>query len=172
MNNKIGRLYIWDRTKLSSGPLGEPIPLSDGINAYVGAPSWSETRQTFFDAQSVLFGPNGRLGNGVKAFAVDPGCKFRLLWAALTGDGNQATPTVVADVVFATGGQTGGFFALSAANGRRLWTYPTIGQTAATVITVGGMVVGADTEGWVYGFKPQPAPKRRKATPSPWILIG
>src|SRR5256885_13184581 len=49
--------------------------------------------QTFFDAQAVLFGPEGRLGNGVKAFVVDAGCKFRPLWAALTGDGNQATPT-------------------------------------------------------------------------------
>jgi outer membrane protein assembly factor BamB len=173
MNNKTGALFLWDRTKLSAGPLVAPIPLSDGINAYVGAPSWSESRQIFFDAQSVLFGPNGRLGNGVRAFVVDTGCKFRLLWSALTGDGNQATPTVAGDVVFATGGETGGIFALSALTGRRLWSYPTIGRTVATVITVGGTVVGADTEGWVYGFNPQPAPpKRKKPPPSPWILIG
>jgi hypothetical protein len=172
MNNKIGALYLWDRSKLSAGPLDAPIPLSDGINAFIGAPSWSGARQTFFDAQAVLFGPNGRLGNGVKAFVVDPGCKFRLLWSALTGDGNQATPTVVGDVVLATGGETGGFFALSALNGRRLWQYPTIGSTVAPLITVGGMAFGADTEGWIYGFRAQPAPPPRKPLPpSPWILL-
>jgi len=172
MNNKIGALYLWDRSKLSAGPLDAPIPLSDGINAFIGAPSWSGARQTFFDAQAVLFGPNGRLGNGVKAFVVDPGCKFRLLWSALTGDGNQATPTVVGDVVLATGGETGGFFALSALNGRRLWQYPTIGSTVAPLITVGGMAFGADTEGWIYRFRAQPAPPPRKPLPpSPWILL-
>jgi outer membrane protein assembly factor BamB len=172
MNNKTGSLYLWDRTKLSAGLLVPAIPLSDGVNAFVGAPSWSESRQTFFDAQAVLFGPNGRLGNGVKAFVVDPGCKFRLLWSALTGDGNQATPTVVGDVVLATGGETGGFFALSALTGRRLWQYSTIGRTVATMITVGGMAFGADTEGWIYGFRAQPAPPRRKPLPpTPWILL-
>jgi outer membrane protein assembly factor BamB len=173
MNNKIGSLYLWNRTKLSAGPIVQPIALSDGVNAFVGAPSWSDARQTFFDAQAVLFGPNRRLGNGVKAFVVDPGCKFRLLWSALTGDGNQATPTVAGDVVFATGGKPGGFFALSALNGRRLWHYPTIGRTVATIITVGGMVFGADTQGWVYGFRPAPAPPSRKPLPpTPWIRIG
>jgi outer membrane protein assembly factor BamB len=176
MNNKIGALYFWDRRNLAAGPFGAPIPLSDGINAFVGAPSWSEVRQTFFDAQAVMFGPNGRLGNGVKAFVVDPGCKFRLLWQALTGDGNQATPTVAGDVVFATGGKTGGFFALSALNGRRLWKYPSVGRAVATVITVGGWVFGADTAGWMYAFHPSPPPPppkpRRRLPPTPWIRIG
>jgi outer membrane protein assembly factor BamB len=176
MNNKIGALYIWNRRNLAAGPAVEPIPLSDGINAFVGAPSWSEERQTFFDAQAVTYGPDGRLGNGVKAFVAEPGCTFRLLWHALTGDGNQATPLVVGNVVFATGGKTGGFLALSAANGRRLWRYPTVGRTVAAMITVGGLVYGADTAGWVYGFKPAPPPppppRRERLPPTPWIRIG
>ncbi len=176
MNNKIGALYIWNRRNLKAGPIVSPIPLSDGISAFVGAPSWSEDRQTFFDAQAVVFGPEGRLGNGVKAYVAEAGCKFRLLWEALTGDGNQATPLVVGNVVFATGGKTGGFFALSATNGRRLWKYLTVGRTVATMITVGGFVYGADTAGWVYGFKPAPPPpqppRRRRLPPTPWIRIG
>jgi len=176
MNNKIGSVYFWNRRNLAAGPLVAPIPLGDGINAFVGAPSWSEDQQTFYDAQAVLFGPEGRLGNGVKAFVVDPGCKFRLRWEALTGDGNQATPTVVGDVVFATGGNTGGFFALSAATGRRLWKYPSVGQTVATMMSVGGWAYGADTAGWVYGFRPAPPPPpprpRRRLPPTPWKRIG
>jgi len=173
MNNKIGALYIWNRRNLAAGPLVPPIPLSDGISAFVGAPSWDGERQTLFDAQAVLFGPDGRLGNGVRAFVVDPGCQFRPLWAALTGDGNQATPLVVGDVVFATGGETGGFFALSALNGRRVWKYPTVGRTAAAMVSVDGMVFGADTAGWIYGFRALPAPPvRTPLSPTPWIRIG
>jgi outer membrane protein assembly factor BamB len=173
MNNKIGALYIWDRRDLAAGPLVPPIPLGDGIDAFVGSPSWSSEHQTFFDAQAVLFGPDGRLGNGVRAFVADPGCTFRPLWSALTGDGNQATPLVVGDVVFATGGKTGGFFALSALNGRRLWQYPTLGRTAAAMVSVDGMVFGADTAGWIYGFRALPAPPPRvRLPPTPWIRIG
>jgi outer membrane protein assembly factor BamB len=173
MNNKIGALYIWNRHNLAAGPVVPPIPLSDGISAFVGSPSWNEQRQLLFDAQAVMFGPEGRLGNGVQAFSVDSGCQFRPLWKALVGDGNQATPLVAGDVVFATGGKTRGFFALSALNGRRLWTYPTVGRTVAAMITVGGMVFGADTSGWVYGFRPSPQPPPRKPLPpTPWRLIG
>jgi len=173
MNNKNGALYIWDRRNLAAGPLVPPIPLSDGINAFVGSPSWDDERQLLFDAQAVMVGPEGRLGNGVQTVVVDAGCRFRPLWQALTGDGNQATPLVVGDTVFATGGETGGFFALSALTGRRLWKYPTVGSTVATVITVGGMVFGADTAGWVYGFQPTPAPPpRKRLPPTPWRRIG
>jgi outer membrane protein assembly factor BamB len=173
MNNKIGSLYIWDRKSLAAGPLVPPIPLSDGINAFVGTPSWHEGRQLLFDAQAVLFGPEGRLGNGVRAFKVDADCSFRPVWAAITGDGNQATPLVAGDVVFATGGKPGGFFALAASTGARLWSYPSIGQTVAAMITVGGTVFGADTAGWVYAFRPSPLrPPARRLPPTPWIRIG
>ncbi|MFY9578935.1 MAG: PQQ-binding-like beta-propeller repeat protein [Gaiellaceae bacterium] len=171
MNNKIGSLYIWNRRRLAAGPIVPAIPLSDGINAFVGSPSWYDGRQLLFDAQAVLYGPTGRLGNGVRAFTVDFGCTFHPLWAALVGDGNQATPLVVDDVVFATGGKTGGFLALGALNGARLWKYPTAGSTVAAMITVGGTVFGADTDGWVYAFRPPPPPPRR-LPPTPWIRIG
>ena len=170
MNNKIGALYIWNRQSLHTGLFVPPIPLSDGINAFVGAPSWSREHQMFFDAQAAIYGQAGRLGNGVRAFAVEPGCRFRPLWAAVVGDGNQATPLVVGDVVLATGGKPGGFAALSVANGARLWTFPTVGRTAAAMITVGGSVFGADTAGWVYAFRP-PAPAPRRSSPEIWRLV-
>jgi len=171
-NNKIGSLYIWNRRNLASGTIVPPIPLSDGVNAFVGTPSWSASRQAVFDAQSVLYRGGVRLGNGVRAFHVEAGCTFRPTWSAALGDGNQATPLVAGDVVFATGGTPGGFFGLSAASGALLWKTTTVGPTVAPLISVGGAVYGADTEGWVYAFRPPtPAPRRPAAPPPPWRLV-
>jgi hypothetical protein len=152
-NNKDGTLYVWNRTSLAAGPVAE-IPISDGRAAFVGTPAWSAATQTIYEAQAALFGAGGPLGNGVRAFRVTAGCRFTGAWAAALGDGNQATPLVVGDVVFATGGKPGGFFALDALNGARLWSAPTDGRTVAATITVGGWIFGADTKGTVYAFRP------------------
>ena len=156
-NNKDGTLYILDRKHLSRGSLVF-IPLGDGVAPFIGEPAWSVSKQMIYSAQSVLYSDDGkRLGNGVRAFHVDPGCGFRPIWSKALGDGNQAKPLVVGNVLFATGGKTGGFYALAAANGLSLWSYPTNGGTVAAMITVAGTVLGADTKGTVYAFRPAPA---------------
>ena len=152
-NNKNGTLYIWDRTQLASGPIAS-IPVGDGVSAFTGTPSWSDDRQMLYEAQAVLFGAKGRLGNGIRAFRVERGCRFVQVWANPLGDGTQPTPLVVDGLVFAGGGTPGGFYALSAATGAILWKYPTGGRTVAVLITVGGTVFGADTDGTVYAFRP------------------
>jgi outer membrane protein assembly factor BamB len=152
-NNKIGTLFIWDRRDLAAGPLMS-FPLGDGLSAFVGTPAWSAALQTVYAAQAVLLGDRGRLGNGVQAFRVAAGCRLQPVWAKPVGDGNQATPLVVGDVVFATGGSSGGFSALNARNGARLWSTPTVGRTVAAMITVGGAIFGADAQGSVYAFRP------------------
>jgi outer membrane protein assembly factor BamB len=153
-NNKNGTLYIWDRTQLARGPIAA-IPVGDGVSAFVGTPAWSDDRQTLYEAQAVLFGAKGRLGNGIRAFRVQAGCRFVQAWANPLGDGTQPTPLIVGDVVFAGGGTPGGFYALSAATGAILWKHPTAGRTVAVMITVGGTVFGADTDGTVYAFRPR-----------------
>ncbi|HXY84286.1 MAG TPA: PQQ-binding-like beta-propeller repeat protein [Gaiellaceae bacterium] len=171
-NNKIGSLYIWNRTDLGAGPIAS-IPLGDGLAAFIGSPSWSEANQTIYDAEAVLFGGGKRLGNGVQALKVEPGCTFRKTWAVPVGDGNQATPLVVGDVVFATGGKPGGFAAFGAANGAHLWAAPTAGRTVAAMISVGGAVIGADTDGLVYAFRPPAAPPRSPPSPpTSWRRLG
>ena len=158
-NNKDGTLYILDRKQLSKGALVF-IPLGDGVSAFIGAPAWSVSKQMIYSAQTTLYGDDGkRLGNGVRAFHVDPGCGFRPIWSKALGDGNQATPLVVGNVLFATGGKTGGFYALAAATGVGLWSYATTGRTVAPTITVGGTVLGADTDGNVYAFRPTAIPR-------------
>lgn len=154
-NNKDGALYVWDRNHLADGPLLR-LPLGDGIAPFVGAPAWSEPKQMIYVGQSVIHSGGERLGNGVTAWHVDQGCGFRPIWQAAVGDGSQATPLVAGNVVFATGGKPGGFFALNAATGKQLWTFPTAGRTVAAIISVGGQVFGADTDGVLYAFSAPP----------------
>lgn len=153
-NNKNGTLYIWDRTQLANGPIAS-IPVGDGVSAFVGTPAWSDAQQMLYEAQSVLFGAQGRLGNGIRAFRVERGCTFRQIWAHAVGDGTQPTPLVVGDVLFVGGGTPGGFYGLSTANGAVLWKYETAARTVAVMITVGGSLFGADTGGMVYAFRPR-----------------
>ena len=150
-NNKNGTMYVWNRDRLSAGPIVS-IPLGDGTSAFVGSPGWSPTNQMVYVAQSVIRENGRRLGNGITAWHVDPGCGFRPIWSKALGDGNQATPTVVGNVVYATGGKPGGFFAMNASNGSPLWAYPTEGRTVAGMISVAGEVFGADTAGVLYAF--------------------
>lgn len=158
MNNKNGTLYIWNRQSLSTGPLVS-IPLGDGIAAFVGSPGWSEPLQMLFAAQSVIRDGDSKVGNGITAWHADPGCGFRPIWSRSLGDGNQATPLVVGNTVFATGGRPGGFYALRAGTGDVLWSYPTGGRTVAAMMSVGGSVFGADTTGVLYAFTPGPVPR-------------
>ena len=165
-NNKNGTLYILDRKHLSEGSVVF-IPLGDGVTPFIGEPAWSVPKQMIYSAQSVLYSDDGRrLGNGVRAFHVDTGCGFRPIWSKALGDGNQAKPLIVGNVLFATGGKTGGFYALAAANGLSLWSYPTSGSTVAAMITVGGTVLGADTKGTVYAFRPSPARQAAELGPT------
>jgi outer membrane protein assembly factor BamB len=157
MNNKDGSLYVWDRTRLSAGPRLR-IPLGDGVAAFVGAPSWSAAKQMVYVGQSVIREGGVTLGNGVTAWHVDPGCGFRPIWSAKFGTGSQATPLVVGNVLFATGGRTGAFFAVNAADGTPLWSYPTEGRTVAAMISVAGALYGADTAGVLYRFAPTKGP--------------
>jgi outer membrane protein assembly factor BamB len=152
MNNKDGAMYVWDRTQLSKGAIVR-IPLGDSIAAFVGAPSWSESNQTIYVGESVIE-QDGATGNGVTAWHVDKGCGFRPLWKELTGQGSQATPLVVGNVVFDGGGETGGFYAFNGVKGSPLWNYPTDGRTVASMISFSGSVYGADTSGVLYAFDP------------------
>lgn len=151
MNNKDGSMYVWDRTQLSKGAIVR-IPLGNGTAAFVGAPSWSESNQTIYVGESVIEKDGVSVGNGVTAWHVDTGCGFRPLWQAPTGQGNQATPLVVGNVVFDGGGKTGGFFAFNGVKGTPLWSYQTDGRTVASMISFAGSVFGADTSGVLYAF--------------------
>jgi outer membrane protein assembly factor BamB len=131
-NDKNGALYIWNRTNLAAGPI-TAFAVGDSIAAFVGQPSWSSRLQTLFDAEARV-PPLGRdegtkEGNGVVAIkARYASCRFDEIWRTNLGDGNQAPPLVVGDVVFAGGG-TEGLYALDGRSGAVLWSAPTDGAS-------------------------------------------
>jgi len=127
-NNKDGLLYIWNRTNIAAGPRTSFI-VSDGEAAFVGQPSWSSRLQTLFAAEARVPKADPKVGNGIAAIkATYTGCRFFEVWRTATGDGNQAPPLLVGDVVFAGGG-TEGLYALDGRTGAMLWTQPTDGET-------------------------------------------
>jgi outer membrane protein assembly factor BamB len=147
-NNKVGALFIWDRTRLAHGPYAR-FELSDARAAFVGAPSYDPVRQTFFDSEAIVGeGP----AYGVVAFQAGPECSLHPIWKSAAGAGNQPPPLVVGDVVFVPLGRLGGFAALSAVNGRRLWSFATRSQAISPMISVGGSVLAGDRFGNFFAF--------------------
>ena len=127
-NNKNGVLYLWNRTDLAAGPLAG-FGVGDAEAPFVGQPSWSTRLQTLFDAEASVQQSATKDGNGVVAIkATYLGCHFDEIWRTSIGDGNQAPPLVVGDVVLAGGGSEG-LYALDGRTGDVLWTAPTDGES-------------------------------------------
>lgn len=160
-NDKNGTLYVWRRDDLAAGPL-VALPMSDGIDAFVGEPSWSSASGILVDAGATFLYGGRRLGAGLLGLAVDRGCTLKPVWSVVIGDGSEPPPLIVDDTVFEAGGTTGNWEARTLATGRMLWRFDTGGTTTwAPMIAVEGTVVAADADGDVYAFRPQPPPRTR-----------
>lgn len=160
-NSKIGTLFIWDRLDLGRGPIQE-VPLSDGIDAFVGEPSWSVARGLLYDAGATFERGGSRLGTGVMALAFRSGCKVRPVWSAVVGDGPQPPPLVVGNVVVAAGGSTGGYEAHAASDGLLLWKFPTPGAAAlGSPSAADGKIFAGDYGGTLWAFAPRRPPGGR-----------
>jgi outer membrane protein assembly factor BamB len=134
-NSKDGLLYVWRRANLAAGPL-QSLGIGDGQSAFVGQPSWSSRLQMLFDGEA-----GSDSGNGVAAIKFSyQGCRFGELWRTAIGEGNQAPPLVVNDVVFSGGGSEG-LFALDARTGKVIWSAGTDGaKTLAPLIEARGTI--------------------------------
>jgi outer membrane protein assembly factor BamB len=161
-NSKDGRLYLWNRDDLAAGPL-LAVPLSDGLNAFVGEPSWSASSSILVDAGATFLSGSKRLGAGLIAYTVQPDCALKPIWSAVLGDGSQPPPLIVADVALGAGGSTGNWEAHALRTGRLLWRFSTGGTpTLAPLIAVDGTIVAATADGTLDAFRPKPAPKTRR----------
>ena len=126
-NNKNGVLYVWNRTDLAAGPIAS-FGVGDAVAPFVAEPSWSSRLQTLFDAEARVPAAGEKDGNGVVAIKASYlGCHFDEIWRTSLGDGNQAPPLVVGDVVFAGGSE--GLYALDGRSGAVLWSEPTGGAS-------------------------------------------
>ncbi len=122
-NDKSGQLVVWRQDALAKGPYAL-IPLSDGLDAFVGAPSWSPRTQMLYDSTATATTAKARLV-GTIALKVTAKCGFTKRWFTATGDGTQPQPLVAGDLVADTGGNSGGFVVERAATGVTVWRYPT-----------------------------------------------
>ena len=151
-NDKDGDLIVWRQDGLATGPYAR-IPLSDGVDAFVGAPSWSPITQMLYDSTATALKASTRL-DGTMALKVTAKCGFAKQWFAGTGDGSQPAPLVAGDLVADTGGSKGGFVVERAATGVVVWRFPTAAATLSPMIEVGNMLIGGDAGGHLYAFRP------------------
>ena len=157
-NNKIGRLYVWQRDQLGKGT--RVNLLLGGGAGFVGQPSYSPELRMMFEGH-VAITQNGRqIGDGVGAFAIDSKCRFHYRWKRRVGFGNEPPPLIVGEVVFAPGGDAGGYTALAARTGRVLWRFPTDSSTWAPAIAAGGRIFAGEFDGTVHAFERGPAKRR------------
>jgi hypothetical protein len=151
-NDKSGDLVIWRQDALDEGPYAR-IPLSDGVNPFVGAPSWSPRTQMLYDSTATAESAGKRL-EGTMALKVTAECGFSKRWFTATGDGTQPQPVVAGDLVADAGGAPGGFVVERASTGVVVWRYPTSSATVSPLIEAGGELIGGDWSGHLYAFRP------------------
>jgi hypothetical protein len=153
-NDKDGDLVVWRQNALDKGPVAS-IPLSDGVDSFVGAPSWSPVTQMLYDSTATaLKAQTGARLDGTIGIQVTSKCGFEKKWYAPTGDGPMPEPLVAGDLVADTGGSEGGFYVQRAASGVAVWHYATTAATLSPLIEVGNELIGGDASGRLYAFRP------------------
>jgi outer membrane protein assembly factor BamB len=150
-NDKNGWMYVWNRDRLKYGPkVG--FGLGDGITAFVGQPSYAPQLRMLFDSHAYATRGGKKIGDGVQAFSVDAHCKVKRRWLTVVGEGQEPPPLVVGDVVFAPGGDKGGYTALDARTGKPLWRFTTAWGTISPAIAAGSRIFAGDLGGTIRAF--------------------
>jgi outer membrane protein assembly factor BamB len=150
-NAKSGELLVWRQQSLGRGPSAR-IPLSDGVSAFVGAPSWSSRTQMLYDSGVTQLKAGKRIV-GTIALKVNAKCGFTPKWFVAAGNGAQPQPLVAGDLVATTGGFGGDFLVVRAATGVVVWHFDTPAATVSPLIEAGGLLVGGDMSGALYAFR-------------------
>lgn len=158
-NNKIGRTYIWNRNQLGRGTRASL--LLGGGPGYVGQPSYSPDLGMMFVGHVAVSRGKRFIGDGVGAFSFDAKCRIKRRWMTSVGLGNEPPPLIIGDVVFAPGGDAGGYTVLAARTGRVLWRLKTQVSTWAPPIAAGGSIFAGDVGGTLHAFVRGSAKKRR-----------
>ena len=155
LNSKSGSLYVWWAAAIGAGPVAS-LPLSDGVDAFVGEPSWSPRTKLLYDAGATFTRGGTKIGAGVIALRVTRDCTFKPVWSRVVGAGSQPPPLVAGDVVVASGGTPGDFVALDARTGTVLQRVSTGGATTwGPAIEARGTIFAGDASGTLYAFRPR-----------------
>jgi outer membrane protein assembly factor BamB len=152
-NDKNGWMYVWKRNRLRYGPKVGYF-LGDGITAFVGQPSYAPQLRMLFVSHAFKNVGGKKAGDGIQAFAVTGRCGIARRWLTVVGEGQEPPPLVVGDVVFAPGGDKGGFTALDARSGKTLWHLATAWGTISPAIAAGNRIYAGDLGGFLRAFGP------------------
>ena len=158
-NNKIGRMYVWNRNQLGRGPRASL--LLAGGPGFVGQPSYSPELGLLFESHVSVSKGTRKVGDGVAAFSFDARCRIHRRWQTSVGLGNMPPPLIIGDVLFAPGGNTGGYTLLAARTGRVLWSFPTRNKTWSPAMSAGGSIFAGEMDGTLHAFVRGAARKRR-----------
>jgi hypothetical protein len=153
-NNKDGKLYIWNREDVGSGPVYKLDLGTASYDPFLGEPSWSADRQTLYDATTNVIVRGVSQGDGVTALKFNAKCQLRSSWQTVVGSGAQPPPIVLGDVLFAAGG-SGGWSVLSAATGSVLWHEDTPSYTVAPPVAADGRIFAGGYDGVLTAFAPR-----------------
>jgi outer membrane protein assembly factor BamB len=150
-NDKNGWMYVWNRNRLKAGPRFS-FGLGDGLAAFVGQPSYSPPLRMIFESH--VFDTRGgkKIGDGIQAFTVNSHCGIARRWLTSVGQGQMPPPLVLGDLVFAAGGETGGYIVLDGRTGKPLWRFATASATLSPAIAAGARIFAGDLSGVMRAF--------------------
>jgi len=135
-NNKSGYAFVWPTGNIAGGPVAT-LGLADAVTPFVGAPSWSASRQMLVFAEAKTDKTPG--DEGVAAYHVNADCTLSEAWLTPTGTGVQTPPLLTTSLVF-TGAGSGGIDALNIDTGAVVWHEATAEPASAPLIEGGGRV--------------------------------
>jgi len=150
-NDKNGWMYVWNRNRLRYGPKFG-FGLGDGVTAFVGQPSYAPPLRMIFVSHAFVTRGGKKIGDGIQAFSLNVHCGIQRRWLTSVGEGQEPPPLVVGDVVFAPGGDRGGFTALNARTGKPLWRFATAWGTISPAIAGGSRIFAGDLGGTIRAF--------------------
>jgi outer membrane protein assembly factor BamB len=150
-NDKNGWMYVWNRDRLKYGPKFASF-LGDGLTAFVGQPSYAPPLRMIFESHAFVTRGGKKIGDGIRAFSVNAHCGITRRWLTVVGEGQEPPPLVVGDVVFAPGGDKGGYTALNARTGKPLWRFATAWGTISPAIAAGSRIFAGDLGGTMRAF--------------------
>jgi len=153
--NKTGKLFLYDRGTIGSGPT-QTLQISKA-GVFIGVDAYSSVT-------NMLYVPNpndsasGTYKHGLVALKFGTGCTLSLAWQATVGvnKSSVASPIVANGVVYYGDGMKDQVFAFDAKTGVQLWNSGSTitGSVYATPTVADGMLFAGAWDHKLYAFAP------------------
>ena len=163
LSNKDGELLIYDRAKISAGPIARIAMANPYPGDFINAPAFDPLTQMLYETSSTDSPVSATYNHGLSAFAFS-GCKPHLVFNVAEGtvaptgahapDDPYSSPTVANGVVYFGAGTTNVVYANDARTGRLLWHSPALSADAeiSPMVVNGRLYVVAGGSVYAYGL--------------------